>query len=206
MNTLRSHHKLTIGLTGGIGSGKSTVTELFRQHNAQIIDTDVIAHQLTQLGGRALPAIEQQFGRAYLLADGSLNRSAMRELIFSQTTAKQELEAILHPLILQEVTKQLEQQDRARYTLLVVPLLVKNSAFIALVQRILVVDCIEELQVQRVMQRNHLTPSMIKNIISQQISRTVQLAHANDIIHNNGTLSELQAQVAALDKIYTQNN
>ncbi|MGZ8257052.1 MAG: dephospho-CoA kinase, partial [Gallionella sp.] len=195
---------LTIGLTGGIGSGKSTVAELFRQHGARIIDTDVIAHQLTQACGLALPALQQQFGMGYLLSDGSLNRPAMRELIFNQPAAKQQLEAILHPLILQAVHTQLAVASNAPYTLLVVPLLLQSPAFLGLVQRILVIDCSEEQQIQRVMQRNQLSCNSIKQIIAQQTSRAMQLAQADELIRNDGDLIALAAQVAALDKIYTE--
>lgn len=204
MNSVPRH--LTIGLTGGIGSGKSTVAELFRQHGARIIDTDIIAHQLTQINGLALPALRHQFGANYLLVDGSLNRPAMRKLIFSQLAAKHQLETILHPLILRALHTQLEQPTTARYTLCVVPLLLQSPQFLALVQRILVIDCSEEQQIQRVMQRNQLDHNSIKEIIAQQTSREMQIAHADDLIHNHSNLSELAAQVTALDKIYTQNN
>jgi dephospho-CoA kinase len=197
---------LCIGLTGGIGCGKSTVAELFRKLGAQIIDTDVIAHQLTQAHGIAMPAIAKQFGVIYLLADGALNRAAMRELIFSDADAKQQLEAILHPLILQQVQKQLAQATLARYTILVVPLLLQSPEFFALVQRVLVVDCSETEQIQRVIQRQQLSLTVIKSIIAQQSTRSERLARADDLIHNNGELHELDAQVTALDKIYAQNN
>jgi dephospho-CoA kinase len=197
---------LCIGLTGGIGCGKSTVAELFRKLGAQIIDTDVIAHQLTQAHGIAMPAIAKQFGVIYLLADGALNRAAMRELIFSDADAKQQLEAILHPLILQQVQRQLAQATLARYTLLVVPLLLQSPDFFALVQRVLVVDCSETEQIQRVIQRQQLSLTVIKSIIAQQSTRSERLARADDLIHNNGELHELDAQVTALDKIYAQNN
>lgn len=197
---------LCIGLTGGIGCGKSTVAELFRKLGAQIIDTDVIAHQLTQAHGIAMPAIVKQFGVIYLLADGALNRAAMRELIFSDADAKQQLEAILHPLILQQVQRQLAQTTLARYTLLVVPLLLQSPDFFALVQRVLVVDCSEAEQIQRVIQRQQLSLTVIQSIIAQQSTRSERLAGADDLIYNHGELHELDAQVTALDKIYAQNN
>ena len=197
---------LCIGLTGGIGCGKSTVAELFRKLGAQIIDTDVIAHQLTQAHGIAMPAILKQFGVIYLLADGALNRAAMRELIFSDADAKQQLEAILHPLILQQVQRQLAQATLASYTLLVVPLLLQSPDFFALVQRVLVVDCSETEQIQRVIQRQQLSLTVIQSIIAQQSTRSERLARADDLIYNHGELHELDAQVTALDKIYAQNN
>lgn len=197
---------LCIGLTGGIGCGKSTVAELFRKLGAQIIDTDVIAHQLTQAQGLAMPAIAKQFGVIYLLADGALNRAAMRELIFSDADAKQQLEAILHPLILQQVQRQLAQATLARYTLIVVPLLLQSPDFFALVQRVLVVDCSEAEQIQRLIQRKQLSLTVMQSIIAQQSTRSERLAGADDLIYNHGELHELDAQVTALDKIYAQNN
>jgi dephospho-CoA kinase len=198
--------KLCVGLTGGIGSGKSTVAELFRQRGAHIIDTDAIAHQLSQANGIAMPDILQQFGKCYLEADGALNRRAMRELIFNSPAAKKKLEAILHPLILQQTHTQLEQAGTAPYTLLIVPLLLQSPDFQAQVQRILVIDCSEAAQIQRVQQRSQLNTAAIKSIIAQQSSRSERLARANDIIYNEGNISELAAQVAVLNEIYTQNN
>lgn len=197
---------LCIGLTGGIGCGKSTVAELFAALGSQIIDTDVIAHQLTQKNGIALPALHAEFGVAYFHADGSLNRAALRDLIFSQPAAKLTLEAILHPLILQQVTLQLARLSNARYTLIVVPLLLQNPDFLQLVQRVLVVDCDESTQIQRVIQRSQLSAPQIKNIIAQQTPRASQLAAADDIITNQLDLTQLSSQVRRLHDIYLQQS
>ncbi len=197
---------LCIGLTGGIGSGKSTVAALFQQLGARIIDTDLIAHQLTEANGIAMPDILQHFGARYLTANGALNRNEMRELIFTTPAAKQQLEAILHPLILQHTHRQLAQATLASYTVLVVPLLLQSPEFLKLVQRVIVVDCDEEKQIQRVKKRSHLNSATIKNIIQQQTSRSERLARADDLLHNQGEVDELAVQVAALHKIYAQNN
>ncbi len=141
---------LIIGLTGGIGSGKSTVAALFAEHGAGIIDTDAIAHFLTQAGGEAISSIRAAFGNDYLTSDGALDRAKMRELIFSDATAKQRLEHILHPLIREQAKAQLRQLQASPYILVIVPLLAESPAFRQLVQRVLVVDCDEDTQVARV--------------------------------------------------------
>ncbi len=197
---------LCIGLTGGIGCGKSTVAELFRQHGAQIIDTDVIAHELTQANGLALPAIRHAFGASYFYPDGMLNRDALRELVFSQAEAKLQLEAILHPLIFSTSLKLCQQPSSAPYLLMVVPLLLTSPDFLHLVQRILVVDCDESLQIERVMQRSQLTAQQITSIIAQQTPRAAQLAAADDIIINRLDLTQLASQVRCLHDIYLQQS
>ena len=197
---------LCIGLTGGIGCGKSTVAELFRKLGAQIIDTDVIAHQLTQANGTALPALRNEFGTTYFHSDGTLNRHALRELVFSQAQAKLKLEAILHPLILSETLARCQKASSAPYLLIVVPLLLSSPDFLRLVQRVLVVDCDEEMQIERVVQRNQLNAQQIKNIIAQQTPRAAQLAAADDIIANQLDLNHLTSQVRRLHDIYLQQS
>lgn len=198
-----SHHPPCIGLTGGIGSGKSTVAALFQKHGAGIIDTDEIAHQLTQTNGAAIPAIRNSFGDAYISADGRLERKKMRDLIFSDPSAKQKLENLLHPLIFAQTQQQL-QQHQAPYIVLVVPLLAESPEFKKLAQRTLVVDCGVDHQLNRVIQRSNMSTAEAKNIISQQISRAERLQLADDIIHNDGDLTELSEQVAVLHQQYIQ--
>lgn len=198
-----SHHPLCIGLTGGIGSGKSTVAALFQKHGAGIIDTDEIAHQLTQADGAAIPAIRNSFGDAYISADGRLERKKMRDLIFSDPPAKQKLENLLHPLIFAQTQQQL-QQHQAPYVILVVPLLAESPEFKKLAQRTLVVDCGVDHQLNRVIQRSNMSTTEAQNIISQQISRAERLQLADDIIHNDGDLTELSEQVAVLHQQYIQ--
>jgi len=146
--------RLIIGLTGGIGSGKSTVAALFAEHGAGIIDTDVIAHSLTQADGLAIPAIRTAFGKDYLTDDGALNRAKIRGTIFSDDAAKQRLEQILHPMIFEQAKAQLPQFQDKPYILVVVPLLPESRTFRQLVQRIVVVDCDMNTQIARVIKRS----------------------------------------------------
>lgn len=197
-----NHGKLCIGLTGGIGCGKSTVAKLFATQGACIIDTDAIAHQLTQPGGRAIPQIQTAFGASFISPEGALNRSMMRQLIFSDTNAKSRLENILHPLILESSKAQLAKCSQAPYVILMVPLLLESPAFLQLVQRVLLVDCTEQQQIARVMQRSQLDESEIRAIIATQSSPAERIAHADDIIQNSGTLDDLTDQVATLHRQY----
>lgn len=193
---------LRVGLTGGIGCGKSTVAEIFQQHGALIIDTDEISRQLTQANGKAISAIQTQFGEEFIAQDGVLNRSKMRSLIFSDETAKRKLENLLHPLIFQQVQQQLEQPQSAPYALIVVPLLLEKASFLSLVQRVLVVDCAEHSQVERVMRRSQLNEEEVRAIMAQQLTREMRLRGANDIINNDTDLVSLAKQVDSLHLAY----
>jgi len=196
---------ICIGLTGGIGSGKSTVTALFAEHGAGIIDTDVIAHHLTQTGGEAIAAIRAAFGNDCLADDGALDRVKMRGLIFSDAAAKQRLEHILHPLIFEHAKAQLQQLRDKPYILVVVPLLPESRTFRQLVQRVLVVDCDENTQVARVIGRNLMTEPEVRAIMARQTPRAERLRLADDVIHNDAGLDNLAVQVAALHERYTKN-
>ena len=189
----------TVGLTGGIGSGKSVVANLFEKLGAAVIDTDVIAHQLTAAGGTAIPAIQAQFGGDFLNADGSLNRAAMRQRVFSDSTAKQTLETVLHPMIRRQVEAQIAVSD-APYVLLAIPLLVETGAYLDHIERVVVVDCNEPLQLARTVARSSLAPSDVKAIMATQVSRVERLRHADDIILNNGELDSLTIPVAVIDQ------
>lgn len=193
--------KFSIGLTGGIGSGKSFVANLFAQHGASIIDTDLIAHQLTGPGGRAMPAIRASFGPAYIAADGSLDRAAMRTRVFSDTEAKQQLEGILHPMIAAE-TEAAAQAASGDYVIFVVPLLVESGRWVERVDRILVVDCPEALQIERVMQRSQLPAAQIEAIMASQATRHQRLAVADDVIVNDGAREAVEAAVTRLHTDY----
>lgn len=197
---------LRIGLTGGIGCGKSTVAKLFSHLGAQIIDTDVIAHELTKANGTALPLLRNEFGTTYFHSDGTLDRHALRELVFSQAQAKLKLEAILHPLILSETLALCHKASSAPYLLIVVPLLLSSPDFLRLVERVLVVDCDEAMQIERVVQRNQLNAQQIKNIIARQTPRAAQLAAADDIIANQLDLNHLSSEVRRLHDIYLQQS
>ena len=194
---------LCIGLTGGIGCGKSTVAGLFAELGAGIIDTDAIAHHLTQNRGNAIAAISAAFGKDYITDDGELNRAKMRELIFSDVAAKHHLELILHPMILQQAKQQLRLLQTKPYIIIVVPLLPENPSFRQLVQRVLVVDCDENTQVARVIGRSQMGEPEVRGIIAQQTPRAERLQIADDVIHNDAGLDSLAEQVSVLHERYS---
>lgn len=195
--------KLVIGLTGGIGSGKSTVANILQQHGAAVIDTDAIAHTLSAPGGTAIAAIRQTFGDEYIDATGAMDRQHMRQRVFSDEPARKRLEQILHPLIRQEVEKQLAQAQ-GDYILLMVPLLVETGAYRELIARTLVVDVPEALQLSRTMQRSKLGATEVQAIMAKQASRATRLAAADDIIVNDTDLATLQQRMAPLHRHYLQ--
>jgi len=188
-----------IGLTGGIGSGKSLVADMLQTLGAAVIDTDVIAHDLTGPGGAAMTAIRTAFGSTLIRPDGALDRAAMREQAFSNPQTRQRLQDILHPMILREVEIQ-ATQARGPYTVFVVPLLVESGRWRARVARICVVDCEEDTQRARVHRRSGLALSQIARIMQSQATRATRLAVADDIIDNraNTSLTALRAQVHSL--------
>ena len=195
---------LVIALTGGIGSGKSSVADILRELGAAVIDTDEIAHSLTAAGRPGARAIGEQFGAEYLAADGALDRKRMRELVFSDAPAKQKLEALLHPMIRAEVKAQTQAAtgNSAPYLVIVVPLLIETGAYRDLARRILVVDCDEMEQIARVGRRSHLEPAAVKAIMANQVSRAERLRHADDIVRNDGDQPGLRAEVEALHRKY----
>ena len=188
---------LHIGLTGGIGCGKTTVANLFAERGATLVDTDLIAHAMTAPGGPAMPAIARQFGERFVAADGALDRAAMRELVFSEPAARVRLEAILHPMIRAEAERQAGAAS-GLYVIFVVPLLIESGAWRERVARILVIDCQESTQVARVMARNGLSETQVRAIMANQVSRQQRLAAADDVIDNDGGIDALLPQVAAL--------
>lgn len=190
-----------VGLTGGIGSGKSAAASLFANLGASVVDTDVIAHKLTGPAGPAMPALKAAFGQAIAAADGSLDRPAMRRLAFSDPSARSRLETILHPLIREESRRLCEMADGA-YVVLVVPLLLESNDYRQRVQRVLVVDCPETSQISRVMSRSGLPEDEVRRIMAAQVSRTQRLGAADDVIENGGSLEDLKTQVQALHQSY----
>jgi len=190
-----------IGLTGGIGCGKSTVAHLFAELGATIIDTDAISHALTQPSTAGFNAIITHFGPNYQQSDGTLDRGKLRSLIFSDATAKQALESILHPLIYAEVLAAV-QACQVPYAVIVVPLLFETENYFPLVQRSLVVDCAEESQVARTTARSGLSETTVRTIMAHQLSRAARLARADDVISNENGLDTLRSQVAALHAQY----
>jgi dephospho-CoA kinase len=190
-----------VGLTGGIGSGKSTVAERFAALGIAIIDTDAIAHELTGPRGVAMRAIRDEFGEDVITPDGALDRAAMRQLVFRDAEARHRLEAILHPLI--RAGSELQALAAASpYVILVVPLLIESANYLQRVDRVPVIDCEVETQVRRVMSRSGLERTEIVRIIEAQASREERLAAADDVIDNEGDPGQLTARVAELDAIY----
>ncbi len=191
---------LKIGLTGGIGCGKSTVTTIFKQLNAPVIDADDIAHQLVGVGQPALLLIQQTFGNHSLNTDGSLNRRYIRELVFSHPEQKQTLEAIIHPLVYQTIQARLVLLT-SPYCLLSIPLLFETNKA-DFVDRVLVVDCPVATQIERVQKRDHLSTERVQSIIDSQVSRAFRIAHAQDVIDNTQSTTELAQQVEKLHNLY----
>ncbi len=190
-----------VGLTGGIGSGKSRVAELFVERGAALVDTDAIAHELTGPGGAAMAALQAEFGAQIVDARGGLDRAAMRQLAFAEPQRRQRLEAILHPLIRQLAGERC-QAATAPYVILAVPLLVESGSYRQRCNRILVVDCPETLQIARVMARNGLGEQEVRSIMAAQASREQRLAAADDVIVNDADLATLALRVDALHGKY----
>jgi dephospho-CoA kinase len=190
-----------VGLSGGIGSGKSTVSQLFAEHNIDIIDADVIARDVVKTKSKALTAITQYFGNDILNQDGQLNRGRLRSLVFSNNQHRSWLNALLHPLIRQELEAKIAK-SKSIYCLLVAPLLVENQLD-KLVDRVLIVDITESIQLERTLQRDNSNETEIKAIIASQIDRKQRVLAADDIINNDSTdLSVLQKNIAILHKKY----
>ena len=192
-----------VGLTGGIGSGKSTVADMFAAHGVTIVDTDAIAHALTASGGAAIPAIRQAFGEAAIGPDGAMDRGAMRERVFADAGARQDLEAILHPMI-RHCCNLLIEEAAGPYTIIVVPLLVEGGRWRERCDRVLVVDCPVEVQIERVMQRNRFDRPHVEAIMATQATREARLAAADDVIDNGGDAAALPPAVETLHARYLE--
>ncbi len=193
--------RFTIGLTGGIGSGKSTVARAFEALGVEVIDADALAHRLTAPGGAAIPAIRAAFGDEAIDASGALERARMRRIAFADVHARKRLEAILHPLIRAE-TERLALAARSPYVILMIPLLVESGDPRARCDRVLVVDCPEEEQIRRVMARSGLARGEVETVMVNQVSRADRLAAADDVVDNAGAPAAIDAQVAALHREY----
>jgi dephospho-CoA kinase len=191
---------LVVGLTGGIGSGKSTVAELFTELQVPVIDADRIAQELTQPQSSALQAIVAYFGSRFLKKDGSLDRRQLRELIFNDPLKKQWLEKLLHPLIIQEIKNQL-QQLQASYCLVVIPLLIETGPY-SFIQRILVVNTPPELRLERATARDQASTAALQKIIATQAKTEEYLEKAQEVINNHSNLAELKQQVIRLHQHY----
>jgi len=191
-----------IGLTGGIGSGKTAVSDLFTELGVPVIDADIIARQVVEPGQPALKEIQQLFGGEVIKTDGRLDRDRLRQIVFEIPAKRKQLEAILHPAIQQEMLRQAKALSH-NYCLLVIPLLLEAKQQ-HLVNRILVVDCPDEIRRQRIKQRSQLNDQQIDAIFAAQAKRDERLAQADDIINNSGDLAQLRTQVLELNNRYTQ--
>ena len=190
-----------VGLTGGIGSGKSAAADAFAALGASVVDTDAIAHELTSAGGLAIPSIQAAFGHDMVTAEGRLDRARMRELAFRDATARVRLEGILHPMIKTVAAARLEATTTP-YAVLVVPLLIEGGDYRQRVDRVAVVDCPEEVQIARTITRSHLTRDQVLRIMAAQASREDRLQAADDIIENSGDRSALRRRVTELHADY----
>jgi len=193
----------SVGLTGGIASGKTTVSNLFADLGVPIIDTDVISRELLQPGELAYQQVCDHFGSDILEADGEINRAALRKLVFSNPEHKSWLEKMMHPLIYQRTHDAIKQHARADYVLVVVPLLFESS-FQSLADRVLTVDCPAEQQIRRLMKRDNIDEDLARSMLAQQLDNAQRRARAHDIIDNREDDADLQAQVKALHQFYLQ--
>lgn len=192
---------LVIGLTGGIGSGKSSVARIFSALGAAVIDTDEIAHRLTRKGTPVLATIIELFGSSYQLPDGNLDRAKLRKRIFSDHAAKEKLETLLHPLIKRQVVSEMNEAQ-GPYLVLVIPLFFETGAYRDLVDRILVVDCDENQQISRAMSRSQLSADAVRSIIAHQIPRAERINQADDILSNRGSHADLEEHTKELHQQY----
>lgn len=188
---------LKVGLTGGIGSGKSTVAKTLQKKGVTLVDADQIAREVVAPGENALEKITELFSPAILLPDGSLNRAALKQRIFSDPTAKKQLENVLHPSIRQRILQRIEEATETPYVLADIPLLVENN-YVDYFDRVIVVDCTEEQQIERVSARDNLSVEQIKKILNSQANRQARLAAATDIIDNTSDLISLKSQIEKL--------
>lgn len=189
-----------VGLTGGIGSGKSVVAGIFAGHNVPVIDADVISRELTARPGPVVEIIAGRFGPQILNTDGSLNRAVLRTIVFADANARLELESILHPLVYKKIESAYTHID-APYCILSIPLLLETDAS-EKVDRVLVVDCPVNMQIERTYNRDKVPGEIIEKIIQSQVTRSVRLAAADDVITNDGSISDLESRVLALHEKY----
>ncbi len=194
---------LKIGLTGGIGSGKSSATEIFKKLGIPVIDADVIAHQLTSPGTEALLEISEQLGNQFITSQGELNRKQLAQFVFDYPDKKVVLENILHPRVRDSINSELQKLISSPYVILAIPLLLETS-FTELVDRILVINAPENIRIQRVTSRDDRSTEEVKTIMEHQIDEKTRLEKADDILDNSGTLNELESLIEQLHRQYLQ--
>jgi len=191
-----------VALTGGIGCGKSEATKIFAEIGVPIVDLDIISHQLTAANQPLNNVIAAQFGHEFITPEGALNRATMRKLVFSDDTAREKLNAILHPAIYDEAVRQLNGHSQNDYQILAIPLLFENDRYQSHIDRVLVIDCDEKTQIERVKKRSNLTEDEIKQIISLQTPREDRLSIADDVIENNRSVAKLREKIQAIHQKY----
>ncbi|GAB7564627.1 dephospho-CoA kinase [Methylobacillus methanolivorans] len=184
-----------VGLTGGIGAGKSEAARMFSDLDVPVVDVDVISRHLTSAGQPLVSKIAEAFGTEYVTEDGAMDRGKIRDRIFNNNADRRMLESILHPAIHSEALRELEQYNQSPYQILAIPLFFESNRYEGIVNRTLLIDCDEEKQISRVVNRNGFTEKMVRSIIAAQASRSFRRALANDIIDNNGSIEELQQKI-----------
>lgn len=190
-----------VGLTGGIGCGKSSASQFFSDLGIDVIDTDIIARQLTQPNGSAISLIQNTFGSSIIATDGTLDRNKMRDLVFANSELRHKLEQILHPLILKAVIRRIKQ-SQAPYVIVVIPLLFETNDYNHLIRHILVIDCDEQQQLLRTMERSNLSEQKVRSIMATQVTRETRIQKADDVILNNQDIEYLKAQILLLHHKY----
>ena len=197
----------SVGLTGGVGSGKSTIATMLSAHGAAIIDADAIAHQLTNTGGAAIDALRESFGTEAIAADGSLDRARMRAHVFSDLAARTRLESLLHPMIRTAMRERGAEliAGGCPYAVFVVPLLVEKGSWRDNVDRVLLIDCSEATQIARVCARTDIDEKLARSIIASQATRPQRLAVADDVLINEAPLEEIQRRVEHLHRTYVRS-
>ena len=191
-----------IALTGGIGSGKSEAAKIFAELGVPVTDVDVISHQLTAANQPLVKEIEAQFGHEYITPEGAMNRPAMRDLVFSDKNALAKLNAILHPDIYAEAVAQMQQHADAPYQIVVIPLLFESPRYLKYINRILLIDCEEKTQIERIKKRSQLSETQIMAIINAQTSRQKRLELADDVIENNENVQNLRKKILSIHENY----
>jgi dephospho-CoA kinase len=194
---------LVVGLTGGIGSGKTEVSDAFARLGIEVVDTDALAHELSAPGTQGFAAIRAEFGEYFISPKGELDRGALRRMVFADPVARARLEALLHPLISEQARTSIAAWKGA-YGVVVVPLLLERGGLLPLIDRVLVVDCPESEQVRRVTTRSGLTEAEVRAIMATQLERAARLARADDIVDNSGPATDIAPQVARLDRRYRE--